>query len=697
MVRTYHGTAVSDPYEWLEGRDDAVRAWSRGQNEYARRVLEAVPGRAALTARVRELITASPDWWAPRYQAGKLLMMEARPPKQQPYLVEMAKPDPSGARVVVDPNVIDATGGTAIDWFVPSSDARLVAVSMSQGGSESGTVHVYDVASGRELDGDVVPFANGGTAGGDLAWAKDAGGFWYTRYPHPGERPPEELAFHQQVYFHRLGTSASADAPSLTEGLPRLAEISFERSLSGRWLLARVACGDGGEFMWFVLDTAARAPAWRMLADRADKIIVGRFAVDESLWLISRRAASKGELLRLELAQAPGERPLARARRVVPAGEDTWAGLMPAATRVYAGVSLGGPAALRIFDAAVPPAGMARARGSIPLLPISGLTGWERLEGDDLLYRNQSFVQAPAWYRWDSRAGRAEPTPLAQTAVASFDDAEVVREVCTSKDGTQVPLSIVRRKGTPLDGSNPALLTGYGGYDIIRTPYFDVLVRLFLDHGGVYAVANLRGGGEHGEAWHLAGNLTHKQNVFDDFMACAHHLVDVRYTTSGRLAIRGGSNGGLLVGAALTQEPELFRAVVAEVGIFDMLRVELSFNGQFNVPEFGTVTDTEQFRALYAYSPYHHVRDGQRYPATLFMTGDNDPRVEPFQSRKMVARLQAAAPEAPVLLRTSGNTGHSMGTPLDAEIEQAADVWGFLFWQLGIDVTGAGSATAGAR
>jgi prolyl oligopeptidase len=312
------------------------------------------------------------------------------------------------------------------------------------------------------------------------------------------------------------------------------------------------------------------------------------------------------------------------------------------------------------------------------------VTGLAPLAGDDVLYRAESFVEAPAWYHWNAQRGQATKTGLAPQSSARFDDIEVVRETCTSKDGTQVPLSVVRRKGTPLDGSNPTLLYGYGGFGVSLSPTFNVGLRLFLDHGGVYAVANLRGGGELGDAWHLAGNLTRKQNVFDDFLGCAHHLIDARYTRPERLAIRGRSNGGLLVGAALTQEPELFRAVVAEVGVYDMLRVELSSNGQFNVPEFGTVTNEPQFQALHAYSPYHHVRAGQRYPASLFMTGENDPRVPPFQSRKMVARLQAASPDTPVLLRTSGNTGHGGGTPLDARIEQAVDVWGFLFWQLGM-------------
>jgi prolyl oligopeptidase len=685
VARTYHGTSVSDRYEWLEGSDDTVRTWSRAQNAHARRTLDALPGRAELTARLRELITASPDWYAPRWKGGQLFAIEARPPKQQPYLVTLAGPDPDGARVILDPNVIDPEGGTSIDWYVPSDDGTLVAVSLSRGGSESGTVHVFEVASGQERAGDAVPFAQGGTAGGSLAWAKDGRGFWYTRYPHPGERPPADLAFYQQVYFHALGTGSAEDRPSLVQGLPRIAEIAFERSDDGRWLLANVANGDGGEFLQFLLDTRAAPPVWKPLAGTADQVTLGRFASDGALWLLSRRGAEKGTLLRLDPKDALADDALARAQRVVPEGANAIEWFTPTASRVYVLDSAGGPNELRIVDAASPgKAVTVHTHGSVPVPPNASSSPPIRLAGDDVLYRVQSFVEPPAWYHWDARRQRSTKTPLAQQASARFDDVEVVRETCTSKDGTQVPLSVIRRKGTRLDGTGPTLLYGYGGFDISLSPFFDVTLRVFLERGGVYAVANLRGGGEFGQDWHLAGNLTHKQHVFDDFLGCARHLIDAGYTRPERLAVRGGSNGGLLVGAALTQQPALFRAAVAEVGIFDMLRVELSDFGQFNVPEFGSVKDEAQFRALYAYSPYHHVESGQRYPATLFMTGDNDPRVEPFHSRKMAARLQAASPETPVLLRTSGKTGHGGGTPLDAEIEQAVDVWGFLFWQLGI-------------
>jgi prolyl oligopeptidase len=262
----------------------------------------------------------------------------------------------------------------------------------------------------------------------------------------------------------------------------------------------------------------------------------------------------------------------------------------------------------------------------------------------------------------------------------------VVREFATSKDGTQVPVNIIMRKGTERDGTHACIATGYGGYGVSWTPTFSAIHRLPLDHGVVLAIANLRGGGEYGESWHRQGNLTNKQNVFDDFAAVLKHLIDRGYTNSERLAITGGSNGGLLMGAMLVQHPGLAQAVVSYVGIYDMLRVELSPNGAFNVTEFGTVKDPAQFRALFAYSPYHHVQDDVNYPAVLFITGENDPRVEPMHSRKMTARLQEATSSgAPILLRTTADAGHGGNTPLDERIAQAAAAYAFLFDQLGVE------------
>jgi len=303
----------------------------------------------------------------------------------------------------------------------------------------------------------------------------------------------------------------------------------------------------------------------------------------------------------------------------------------------------------------------------------------EPLSDGTLLFSVATYLRPPYFRRYEPKTAQASDTRLTQSTPVQFADTEVVREYVKSKDGTAIPINIVRRKGTQLNGANPVLLTGYGGYGISETPGFlGAGIRLWLDGGGVYVDANLRGGGEYGEDWHHQGALTHKQNVFDDFLAVAEHLIAEKYTDPGHLAIIGGSNGGLLMGAAMTQRPDLFRAVVSLVGIYDMLRVELDPNGSFNTTEFGSVKDSEQFKAMYAYSPYHHVKAG---------TGETDGRVNPAHSRKMIARLQAASSSGkPILLSINAHAGHGIGSALLIRVNQQADYYAFLFDQLGMQL-----------
>ena len=417
---------------------------------------------------------------------------------------------------------------------------------------------------------------------------------------------------------------------------------------------------------------------WTQLTRFEDRVVSGRLGLDRAVYLLSLKDAPRGEILRMPLSDPR----LASARTIVPQGElalDPETAILATKHRLYLTCLDGGPNLVLIFNLDGKPL------GKLPLPPVAGVQEVVPLEDDAILARVQTYLEPSAWYRFQGE-GAPERTALVVKAPVDFKDAEVSREFALSKDGTKVPINIIRRKLAPRDGSSSALLTGYGGYGISLSPKFlGIAGRLWLDQGGIYAVANLRGGGEYGEAWHKAGNLANKQRVFDDFIACAEYLVSHADTSREKLAIEGGSNGGLLMGAALTQRPELFRAVVSHVGIYDMLRVELSPNGAFNTTEFGTVKDPEQFKALYAYSPYHHVQDGTIYPAVLFMTGENDGRVDPAQSRKMAARLQAAAaPGRAVLLRTSANSGHGIGTALSETVEQSADALAFLFNELGV-------------
>jgi prolyl oligopeptidase len=363
---------------------------------------------------------------------------------------------------------------------------------------------------------------------------------------------------------------------------------------------------------------------------------------------------------------------------IVPASAVAIESFEPTANRVYIEDMVGGPSQVRIVSSA------GGALGRIPVAPVTSVNGMARAGGDTLLLRTESYTQPPRWWRYLPASHKLAATALVERSPATYAGVEVKRVFATSKDGTRVPLNLLMRKGTPLDGTAPVILYGYGGYGLSETPSFAASRQVWLEQGGIYAIANIRGGGEYGERWHLEGNLTHKQNVFDDFAACAQYLVDHRYTSPGKLCVRGGSNGGLTVGSILTQHPALVKSVVCQVGVLDALRSESEPNGQFNVTEYGSVKDPAQFKALYAYSPYQHVNDGVKYPAVLFMTGANDPRVDPANSRKMAARLQAASTSGePILLRTSAHTGH-VGSPLSARNEEAADAYAFAFRTLGV-------------
>jgi prolyl oligopeptidase len=678
VVDVIHGTRVDDPYRWLEdAQNKDVQGWAQRQTQRTRAYLDALPYRKALRAQIERYISeASPEYYSLKTAGGRMFAAYFDPKKQQPLVVVMdANVDPTTSRVVLDPNALDPSGATAHDWFVPSPDGKRLAVSLSKGGSEAGSLFVFDVDTGTQV-GEVIPRVNFPTAGGDVAWSQDGMGFWYTRYP--GEEIPEaERRFHQRVYFHRLGTDWKRDPLVFGEGLPRVAEIQMEYSRDASALLITVQNGDGGEFAHYVL--RQNGPIAQVTQFR-DGVDYAAFGPDRALYLVSERSAPRREILKL----AADDYDLSRAKSIVPQaadvipvnyfGEDS---LVFAGNRMYVRYLAGGPSRLAIFQLDGRPA------GEVPIPPVSAVYEVEPV-GEDLLYSVDTYLVPTRVYRWSG--GRSVATDLRVTSPVTFDDVEVVRVFATSKDGTRVPVNIVHKKGLRLDGSHPTLLTGYGGYGVSVMPYFlGGTRRVWFDAGGVFAIANVRGGGEYGEDWHQQGMLTRKQNVFDDFIAAGELLIKETYTRPDLLVIRGGSNGGLLMGAALTQRPELFRAVVADVGIFDMIRVERDPNGEFNTTEFGSIRDPEQFRALYAYSPYHRVSEDVRYPAVLLTTGENDGRVNPMQSRKMAARLQAATAKGrPIFFLTTGEAGHGIGSPLNVTIEELTDYMAFLLDQLGM-------------
>ncbi len=663
-VDRYHGTAVTDPYRWLEDRDDpAVKEWVDKQNKYSRAVLDGLPSREAILERVEAIAQPEADDYSDAYYQNGVLFAQV-----YGELVTLKSADDlDSEKPLVVPEEVLPKKEAAIDFYIPSLDAKHVAVSLSTEGSQYGTVHVFEVATAKKLP-DQVPGVH--TAlGGSIAWNADGSGFYYTRYPQGNEKPEAEKHCHQHIYFHKLGTTASEDKYVFGKDLSPIATTFMETAQDGKHILATVFIGWASDQICHYLVNPAGE--WKPLTRYGDQVMAATFGPKNEIFLLSFKDAPRGQLLRVPLDQPD----LKNAQTVVPQGDAVLNSFLVTPNYLFVMEYRDGAARMRVFDR------QWKEQKPVPLRPHSDVSEFLSLEGDELLFRNESYLEAPAWSRYDPKAEKVTPTKLAAKYPVDFSDCEVVRETAASKDGTKVPLTIVRRKGTKLDGQNPAYLNGYGGFGDIQKPNYLVYRKVWLEQGGIYAIAHLRGDGDFGTDWHRAGMLTRRQNSFDDFAACARHLIDRKYTRPERLAIEGGSNGGLLVGAAITQHPELFRAAVSYVGLYDMLRCEAHHSGATDILEYGTVTKPEEFRALHAYSPYHRVKDGTAYPAVLLVTGENDHRANPSDSWKFAARLQeATSSKRPVLVWTEPKQGHNVGSDV---ID--ADAFAFLFSQLGVE------------
>lgn len=686
VTDVYNGVSVVDDYRWLENGDDPkVKAWVADQNAYTQAYVSKLPQHEAVVSFLKKARQESHIQYGYfQYAGGLLFALKWDPEKSGASLVVFRSPeDQASERTIVDLNTLVKGQVFQTSWYKPSLDGSMVGMALGTGGSEDAALYVFDVATGKQI-GEPVPRVQFATAGGAMAWTGDGKGFYYTRYPQGNERPAEDANFYQQVYYHVLGTSSAQDRYVLGEEFPRIGETAFQTAHDGKHILVTVADGDGGTFEHFLLAPDGTA---KQITHFDDKIVDIEFGADDSLWLLSHAKSDHGELDHL----AAGDVKLEDAVRVVPPMDASIEGdgsvddmqrFWASDHKLYVTVIDGGPEEILKFDQ------HGKSEGKVPVPDVASVSALVPLPGDAFLYRAQTYTQPGQWFRYN---GTGDPVALpfkTQTNI-SLADIEVRREFAISKDGTKVPMTILMRKGTKLDGTNPTRVYGYGGFDISESPYFlGVEGRLWFDYGGIYVDTNLRGGSEYGESWHHAGSLLNKQNVFDDFAACAQYLIDAKYTAAQHLAIEGGSNGGLLMGAELTQHPQMFRAVLSEVGIYDMLRMELDPNGSFNTTELGTVKDPAQFKAMYAYSPYHHVKAGEKYPAVLFVTGDNDHRVNPAHSRKMTAGLQAATTSGlPVMLRTNSNAGHGFSTDKDEALEEIADMFSFLFAQLGMQAT----------
>jgi prolyl oligopeptidase len=605
ITDTYHGVSVTDPYRWLENRDDPqVKAWSAAQSARARDYFDHLAVRKPIAAELRRYITgASPAYYGLALHGGRIFASYDDPKFQQTMIVTLDEAaNPASRKVVLDPNTMDPSGHTEIDWWDASPDGALIAVSLSKNGSEDGTLHVYRVATGEEV-GAPIPGVQYPTAGGSLAWTAAGDGFWYTRYPGE-DAPAADRHYNVQVYFHKLGDDWVKDPLALGagDGLERISEVFLANTAARPAVIAMVQRGDGGQYAQYLLRPGA--PAVK-LSDYDDKIVAAIMGPDDAIYGVSQTDALNGKIVKLTGAMGPGS--LARAPVLVPEGkgairidgvEENVPALVVTKDRIFVREMIGGPSQVLVFNHA------GRQTASIPLPAVADVDEIDPVADGGVLFGVRTYLKPRYFARWSPATKAVTATKLKQTSPISFADATVTRVFATSKDGTKIPVNVIARKGVKLDGKNPVLLYAYGGFGLSQTPHFaGSSVRLWLDGGGVYAIANIRGGAEYGERWHQEGYLLKKQNDFDDMAAAGQYLIDRRYTSHARLSMLGGSNGGLLMGAVVTQHPTLARAVVSEVGLYDMLRFETDPNGAFNTTEYGSVQDETQFKALYAYSP----------------------------------------------------------------------------------------------
>ncbi|GAA4004942.1 prolyl oligopeptidase family protein [Deinococcus rubellus] len=656
---TYHGSAVADPYRWLEDAGSPeTQAFVDVQNKLTRRVLDAVPMRA-------ELITRLTGLWdyarrgAVWQEGGQYFQMRNSGLQNQFVLYVMDSPTAEG-RVLLDPNTLSEDGTVALGDYSVSQDTSKLAYSVSQGGSDWQEWRVRDIASGDDLPDTLHDSKFSGAS-----WLPDASGFFYSRYDRPPEA--EQLSganFNQRLYLHRLGTQQAQDELILER--PDQPEWGFSGTVSedGAYLVVSVWKGTARENLIWVRPLAERGDFTEVVADfRASYRFVGNDG--PLLYFRTDDAAPKGRLISQHLET--GE-----VREIVPEDQDRLLKVLMVA---------GGFVLHTLEDASSRLTLVDRTGQNARPVTLPGLGSVGALNGHasspQVFLSFTSFLSPAASYTLDALSGQLEIvwTPDLGVDLSAY---EVRQEFAESRDGTHIPMFIVTPKNLLLDGSHPTLLYGYGGFDIPLTPSFEVSRLAWLEAGGVLVVANLRGGGEYGEDWHQAGMKDNKQNVFDDFAACARHLVERGYTSPPHLGIEGGSNGGLLVGATLTQHPELIGAAVAHVGVMDMLRFQHFTIGWAWVSDYGSSDTPEGFATLSAYSPLHNLAQ-RAYPATLLTTGDHDDRVVPAHSYKFAAELQHVQQGgAPVLLRVQTRAGHGAGKPTRLVIEEKADVYAFL-------------------
>jgi prolyl oligopeptidase len=717
QIDVYHGDSVPDPYRWLEDTDaPATKAWVDAQNRLSESFLATIPERPAIKNKLTQLWNYA-RYGAPFKEGGRYFYFENTGLQNQSVLYVQDGRD-APARVLLDPNVLSADGTVALSGVRASDDGHYLAYSLSQSGSDWQELHVRDVNDGRDLP-DILKWVKFS----DIAWTHDNRGFFYSRYDQPTSgNVMTNVNRNQKVYYHRVGQPQSRDA--LIYDRPDQPDWIFDTQVSddGQFLIITVSQGtDVRTRIYFIdLDNPGKPkvdnPIVRLI-DRSDaeySFVGNRGTI---FYIRTDRNAPRGRIIAVGLDNPREE----RWNTVVGESKDALVSAIMAGDDIVGNYLQDAHSSVRFFTASrdaqreeaerrrrqqdqrrnpgsiyddtstapiVTRGGQAMGggfaqRGELPLPGIGTVTALSGKRGDDeMFYSFTSFLSPTAIYRFDLKSRRNE---LFRAPKVAFDATKYeTRQVFfTSKDGTRVPMFITAKKGVVLDGNNPTLLYAYGGFNISETPEFSPANAAWLDMGGIYALANIRGGGEYGKEWHEAGMLAKKQNVFDDFTAAAQYLISQKYTSTPKLAIRGGSNGGLLVGAVMTQHPSLFGAALPEVGVMDMLRFQKFTIGWAWTSDYGSSDDSAQYKVLRAYSPLQNIKAGTCYPPTLAFTADHDDRVVPGHTFKFVATMQAAQACAnPILVRIETKAGHGAGKPTSKQIDEAADRFAFLVREL---------------
>ncbi len=662
VTDVYHGQEVVDKFRWLEdGESQEVQAWVDAQNAYTANYLQELPFRQELETRLRQLLTVGGIGVPDTRDNGQFYLKRNGEQNQ----AALYRKDPEGNEtVLVDPNSWSEEGIEAMDWHYVSPEGKYVVYGRSTGGDEWSTLHILDVESGEHL-GEQIPR----TRAASIAFLPDESGFFYTRYPEPGTVPPGQEDYNRHIFFHEIGNDPAQDPKIFGDGLNPQAWPNLSISKDGRHLMISVSQGwTRNDVFIHDRETGQTTP----LVEGVEAKFGGHIQ-DGAAYLLTDLDAPQNRLIKVDLAnpaqenweEVIPERADAKLETYTVAGDQLFGSYLKDASSEIQSFSMTG-----------------ESLGQLELPGLGTVGGLSEGRDGELLYAFSSYNRPNTIYQRDIATGEVEVWAETDAGI-NPEDFTVKQEWFRSVDGTKVPMFIIHKKDLELDGDNPTVLYGYGGFDISLTPRFSASTIQWLEEGGVYAVANLRGGGEFGADWHRDGRLEKKQNVFDDFISAGQHLVKGGYTNPDKLSAMGGSNGGLLVGAAVTQAPELFDAAICAVPLLDMVRYDQFGIAQLWIPEYGTASEETQFSYIQNYSPYQNVEEGTDYPATLIMSGARDSRTDPLHARKMAAELQTAqGSDAPIMLRIEENAGHGAGKPIGKLIEAEADKWAFLYDQL---------------